>query len=149
MLRKVRMSKEEITPIADLQPYQRAVLVGRLGARKLGLRRTWVWLLEDAGGGLHLIPGLVEKGIGRRVRLDFRGPRPDLRPGQRVRVTGTTSMLSDRALHMVNPRIEALELPKESRIAVFRSYACDECGRPGSWILDWMGFRGEGSVNLD
>ena len=137
----MQMATEEITPIADLQPYQRATVVGRLGARQLGALSTTVWLLEGDRGGLPILPGV--QGEISRIRLDFRGPRPDLTPGKKVRVTGTALMLGRASLRIIQPRVETV--PGPNRIVVFRSFACDTCRR--KWDLplwDWMGYRGEG-----
>jgi hypothetical protein len=125
--------------IADLQPYLEATVVGRLGALDRRLTRTTVWLLEDPGAGLPLLRREYDSPA--RIRLDFRGPRPRLASGKKVRVSGMALPLGP-TLRMASPKLETIHT-RES-VVVLRSSPCSTCGRDGTWVLDWMGFRGQG-----
>jgi hypothetical protein len=135
----------EETMISELQPYLEATIVGRLGAVSRSVSGTRVWLLDDDKAGFSHHPGSIDEVP--RVHLELGAGHFDLVPGLKVRATGIVEPVGRSSLRMVRPEIELLHTPMS--VAILRSSPCEACGRDGTWILDWMGLRGEGFHVID
>lgn len=138
------MKRETATlvDLSEIQPYQVATVEGRLGARKVGLSRTWLWLLKMDTGEQQAAEETRTEAF--RMRLNFRGPRFDLISGRRVRVTGMVHPSGPSMLHMNSPKVEPVAGP--GRIVTFRSFPCHRCGGPNPRLWSWMGLKGEGHL---